>query len=210
MNLYNRYLLPRLTHLAMRQHVLRRYRQQTLAGAHGVVLELGFGSGLNLSFYDPERVSQLYALEPEQGMLELARTRIEQAPFPVEILQTGAEQIPLPEASVDTVISTWTLCTIPRVEQALAEVRRVLKPEGVFLFTEHGLSPEARVARWQRRLTPYWRRCAGGCHLDRNTEALLKAAGFTLDKLDTGYLGPLKAMAYMYTGRARPGSSLPS
>jgi ubiquinone/menaquinone biosynthesis C-methylase UbiE len=203
-NFYNRYLLPHLTHMAMRSGLLDQYRQIQSAKAEGIVLELGFGSGLNLPFYNPERVRKLYALEPEESMLKLARKGIARAPFSVDVLEVGAEHIPLPDDSVDTVLSTWTLCTIPDVETALTEVRRVLKPQGRFLFSEHGLSPEPSVARWQHRLTPVWRRWAGGCHLDRKPSTLLQAAGFRLADVEEGYLGPLKLVTYMYTGSAVP------
>lgn len=207
MGLYGRHLLPPLTHLAMRSRLLQDYRRRTASRAQGVVLELGFGSGLNLPFYDPARVVRLYALEPEEGMLKLALRNIARAPFPVEVLRTGAEQVPLPDESVDTVLSTWTLCTIPEVGQALREAHRVLKPAGQFLFTEHGLSPEPRVARWQDRLTPLWRRCAGGCHLNRKADDLLRAAGFCLAGVERNYMGPLKIATYMYEGRARRSES---
>lgn len=203
MGLYNRYVLPHLMHLAMRTHLLEAYRQRLASQAQGVVLELGFGSGLNLPFYDVEKVRQFYALEPEEGMLELARAPIAKAAFPVEVLQAGAERIPLPDQSIDTVLCTWTLCTIPNIEQALLEARRVLKPGGQFLFTEHGLSPESRVARWQHRMTPLWTRCAGGCHLNREADILLQIAGFEVVSLVKGYLGPLKLMTFMSEGRAK-------
>jgi SAM-dependent methyltransferase len=201
---YERYLLPPLTHVTMRSRLFQDDRRRTVFRAYGVVLELGFGSGLNLPFYQPARVQRLYALEPQEGMLKLARRRIARAPFPVEVLRTGAERIPLPDQSVDTVLSTWTLCTIPAVEKALREARRVLKPGGQFLFAEHGLSPEPPVAVWQHRLTPLWRRCAGGCHLNRKADDLLRDAGFCLDEVEAGYMGPLKIATYMYRGRARP------
>lgn len=203
MSWYAHKLLPLLLHLAMRSPLLHDYRRRTVAQARGVVLELGFGSGLNLPFYDPARVSRLYALEPEPGMLRRAHRHLAQSPFPVEVLQTGAEHIPLPDASVDTVLSTWTLCTIPGIREALGEAHRVLKPAGQFLFVEHGLSPEPRVARRQHRLTPLWRRCAGGCHLDRKADDLLREAGFQMDQLKAGYMAPLKSLSYMYEGTAR-------
>ncbi len=209
MSLYTHYLLPCLTHLVMRSRVLADYRRRTVAQARGVVLELGFGSGLNLPFYDPQRVSLVYALEPEPGMIRLARKRIARTSVPVEVLQCGAGRIPLPDATVDTVLSTWTLCTIPDVERALLEVRRVLTGDGVFLFTEHGRSPERNVAHWQDRLTPVWRRLAGGCHLNRKHDALLETAGFELVRLETGYLGMLKPMTYMYEGSAGAGAPSP-
>lgn len=203
MGFYNRHLLPRLMHLAMRTHLLDAHRQRLAAQAQGIVLELGFGSGLNLPFYDPDKIHRLYALEPEEGMLQLARARIANSPFAVDVLQAGAERIPLPDRSVDSVLCTWTLCTIPHVEQALAEARRVLKPGGQFLFTEHGLSPESRVARWQHRMTPLWKRCAGGCHLNREADRLLQDAGFEIISVSKEYLGPLKMMTFMYEGRAK-------
>ena len=135
-------------------------------------------------------------------MLELAQQRSANAGFPVEVLQAGAERIPLPDQSIDTVLCTWTLCTVPNVKQALAEAHRVLKPGGQFLFTEHGLSPEPQVARRQHRLTPLWKRCAGGCHLNREADVLLKDAGFDVTHIIKNYLGPLKTMTYMYEGRA--------
>lgn len=204
MDVYSRYILPRLIHLTMRMHTLERFRRPAAAQAHGTVLELGFGSGLNLGFYDPTRVRLIYALEPEPGMLKLAQERIAASAIPVEVLATGAERIPLPAAAVDTVLSTWTLCSIPDIRAALSEVRRVLKPDGLFVFAEHGLAPEPSVARWQHRLTPYWRRCAGGCHLDRSHGDLLREAGFELEHCTTGYLGFPKPMTFMYTGRAVP------
>ncbi|MAM59996.1 MAG: SAM-dependent methyltransferase [Maritimibacter sp.] len=204
MSFYSHHIQPRLVHLTMRSGLLEEHRRRTVTRARGVVLELGFGSGLNLPFYQSEQITQLYALEPDVSMLKFAHKLIARATFPVEILQTGAERIPLPDQSVDTVLCTWTLCTIPSVEAALAEARRVLRPEGQFVFVEHGLSPDPKVARWQHRLTPLWRRCAGGCHLNRQADVLLRAAGFELGSVDTGYLGRPKTMTYMYEGRTQP------
>jgi ubiquinone/menaquinone biosynthesis C-methylase UbiE len=203
MELYGRHILPPLTHWAMRSPLLHTYRQRAASQASGLVLEIGFGSGLNLPFYDPARVARLYALEPQESMLKLARKAIARAPFPVQVLKAGAEQIPLPDQSMDTVLSTWTLCTIPAVEEALYEIRRVLKPSGQFLFAEHGLSPEPQVAGWQHRLTPLWRRCAGGCHLNRKHDELLHRAGFRFTGEENGYAGPVKIATYMYQGRAQ-------
>jgi ubiquinone/menaquinone biosynthesis C-methylase UbiE len=201
--LYGRYVLPSLTHWAMRSPMFHKYRSRLASQASGVVLEIGFGSGLNLPFYDPARVAKLYALEPHEGMLKRARDAIAHAAFPVQVLQTGAEQVPLPDKSVDTVLSTWTLCSVSAPELALGEIRRVLRPSGQFLFIEHGLSPEPGVARWQHRLTPMWRRCAGGCHLNRQHDHLLHNAGFSLAARENGYAGPLRIATYMYQGRAQ-------
>ena len=203
-NLYNRYVLPHLINVSMGAGILRDYRMRTASQAKGRVLELGFGSGMNLPFYRADLVERLYALEPDASLLKLARERIARAEFPVEVLEAGAERIPLADDSVDTVVSTWTLCSIPDIEAALAEARRVLTPEGRFVFVEHGLSPEKRVALWQHRLTPCWKHCAGGCHLDRQADALLQRAGFHIESLDNEYLGRPKMFTYMYEGYARP------
>ena len=202
MSFYDDRLLPRLVHTAMRLPGLDAYRQRAARAAHGVVLELGFGSGLNLPFYDAAQVTRLHALEPSEALLALAKDRIARAGFPVDVLRTGAERIALADDSVDTVLCTWTLCSIPDVRRALAETRRVLRPGGRFVFVEHGLSPDERVGRWQRRLTPLWRRCAGGCHLDRKTDALVQAAGLGIEGLRTGYMGPVKVLGYLYEGSA--------
>ncbi|RFA29016.1 SAM-dependent methyltransferase [Alkalilimnicola ehrlichii] len=207
MQVYNRYLLPYLTHFAMRMPMLDAYRREVVRQARGNVLELGAGSGLNLALYEPRLVSRVYALEPEPGMIRLARTRLTEAAVPVEILPVGAEAIPLPDCSIDTVLSTWTLCTIPDIKAALSQARRVLKPNGQFLFVEHGLSNDNAVARWQHRLTPFWSRCAGGCQLDRPHANLLRQAGFVIDRLETGYIGRLKPMTYTYRGQARRADS---
>lgn len=204
MGFYSRHILPHLINLTMGAGMLKKYRQRTVAKARGSVLELGFGSGVNLPYYNPELIEKYYAVEPDGGLLKLAQKRINKAPFKVEVLQMGAEQIILPDDSIDTVLSTWTLCTIPDIEAALAQARRVLKPGGQLIFVEHGLAPETRVASWQQRLTPYWKRCAGGCHLDRQTDVLLLNAGFVLQDLATGYLGRPKTMTFMYEGAAKP------
>jgi len=203
MRLYDRYVLPPLLNLAMRAPDLSVYRARLAAQADGVVLELGFGSGLNLPYYDPGRVRRLIAVDPSPGLLALARPRIDASRFPVEVLAQGAERLPLADASVDTVLSSWTLCSIAEVGAALSEARRVLRPGGKLLFVEHGRAPQPRVARWQDRLTPLWRRCAGGCHLNRRADELARAAGFEIERLDTGYMRGPKLLTFMYEGRAR-------
>lgn len=202
MGLYDRHVLPRLMHTAMSTGLLADYRRRTAAHAQGVVLELGFGSGLNLPFYDSSRISRLYALEPSDSLFALATGRIDRTPLSIEVLRTGAEHIPLADASIDTVLCTWTLCSIAAVQQALLEVCRVLRPDGRFVFVEHGLSPEPRVAHWQRRITPVWRRCAGGCHLDRKADDLIGAAGLRVVGLSTSYVGPVKTLGFMSEGCA--------
>lgn len=202
MSLYGDHLLPWLTHGICALPIFAAQRGLLLPQASGTVLELGFGSGLNLPFYDPQQVDALYALEPAAASLRRAGSRIAAAPFSVETLATGAEAIPLAAASVDTAVITFTLCTLPDPAAAFAELRRVLRPGGQLLFCEHGLAPEAAVQRWQNRLDPLWTRLAGGCHLNRPIPQLLEQGGFRIDSLNSGYIAPWRPGSYVYRGCA--------
>jgi ubiquinone/menaquinone biosynthesis C-methylase UbiE len=202
MGIYERWLLPRLVDLAMRNKQATRYREKLVPRAAGRVLEIGAGSGLNLPYYG-RGVSRLYALEPSAALIGMARGR-QVSYFPVEFLERSAEELPLPSASIDTVISTWTLCTIPDVLKALRETRRVLMPGGTLIFVEHGHAPDRAVAEWQRRLDPLWTRIAGGCHLDRPIARLVREAGFELVELENEYLRGPRPFTYTYSGLARP------
>lgn len=188
MDIYDRYILPFFINLACGTGVFRQQRAKLVTQARGVVLDVGAGSGHNFPFYDPKLVEKLYALEPSAGMRKLAAKRAQALAFPLEWLDLPGEQIPLADASVDTVVLTFTLCTIPDWQSALAQVSRVLKPDGRLLFCEHGLAPEPAVQRWQHRLNPGWKKCAGGCHLNRPIVDYLREAGFTILQLDAGYL----------------------
>ncbi|HVR97444.1 MAG TPA: class I SAM-dependent methyltransferase [Thermoanaerobaculia bacterium] len=201
MGLYHDRIVPRLVHWALRAEEFASVRAETVRGLSGEVLEIGFGSGLNLPYYPPE-VRRLLAVEPSGTAWELARTAIEAAPFPVELAGETAESIPLPDASVDAAVSTWTLCTIPDAGQALREVRRVLRPGGVFRFLEHGRSDEPHVARWQDRLTPLQKRLAGGCHINRPIGRLIEDAGFALEDMKTYYARRPKTVFFFYHGTA--------
>ena len=200
MGLYQERILPRLIDLGMRNGRLAPYRQRVISQAEGRVLEIGVGSGLNLPFYSPG-VTEILGLDPHPNLLALARGK--QCGVRVTMVEASAETIPLEDASVDTVVSTWTLCSIPTVLHALQEARRVLKPGGKFLFVEHGLSPDARVRRWQDRLTPVWKRAAGGCHLNRPIQELVEQAGFDIARLETGYMQGPRPMTFTYEGCAR-------
>jgi ubiquinone/menaquinone biosynthesis C-methylase UbiE len=204
MNLYERYVLPWLIHLAMRNTVATAERARFVPLASGTVLEVGVGSGLNLPFYGP-KVERLYALEPSRELWRMARRRVREANFPVEYRPDPAERIPLDDASADTVVTTWTLCTIPDPAHALGEMKRVLKPEGRLIFVEHGRAPEPGVRGWQDRLSPLWRRVAGGCHLNRPIDELIRGAGFHVGQLEQAYSSGLKPFAYLYKGVARRG-----
>ena len=208
MGLYSRFILPRLIDLVMRAPAERAERRQMIPRASGSVLEVGFGSGLNLPFYGPD-VREIHAVDPSAELWRLGRRRVTQVKCPVRFLQASAEQIPLDDDRFDTVTMTWTLCSIPDPLRALAEVRRVLKPDGRLVFIEHGRSPDPTVRAWQARLTPWWRRIAGGCHLDREVDALLAAAGFHVADLSTGYAVGPKPFSYLFKGVARPGLRAP-
>lgn len=202
MGLYRTYLLPTLTELAMRNRRLRPERERWVPLARGVVLEVGVGSGLNLPIYGGE-VRKLYALDPSEELLRMARSRAARAAFSVEFLCRPASAIPLADGSVDDVVTTWTLCTIPDPVAALREMRRVLRPAGRLIFVEHGRSPDPAVVRWQDRLTPLWRRVAGGCHLNRPIDLLLRSGGFEALAMDRGYVAGPRVGSYLYRGIAR-------
>jgi ubiquinone/menaquinone biosynthesis C-methylase UbiE len=201
LGLYQRHLLPRLIHLGMRQKQLVPLRERAVGLARGRVLEIGVGSGLNLPFYGRE-IEELVAIDPSRELLSMARKHTSWVHFPVKLMECGAESLPLEDGSVDSVVMTWTLCSIVDPGQALTEIRRVLRPGGDLIFVEHGQAPEARVQRWQDRLTPAWRRIAGGCHLNRPVDRLIRDAGFSLVELETGYLvkGP-RAFTFHYRGQ---------
>jgi ubiquinone/menaquinone biosynthesis C-methylase UbiE len=201
MGFYADHILPRLINLAMRNGQLVPYRRRVLALAEGRVLEIGMGSGQNLPFYTASATA-IFGLEPHPKLLAMASTKA--SIIPSTLLEASAESLPLNDASIDTVVATWTLCSIPDVTAALAEIHRVLKPDGQFLFVEHGLAQDEGVRRWQHRMTPMWKRLAGGCHLDRPIAVLLRNAGFEVTRLDTGYMKGPKPMTFMYEGSARP------
>ena len=204
MGFYNDIILPRLCDLAMRNKQLVPFRERVIGAAEGRVLEIGVGSGLNLPFYRPS-VTKLVALEPAPRLAEMARGAAHASTMPIEFIEASAETIPLDAHSVDTVVTTWTLCSIPQAATALAEMRRVLRPAGRLLFVEHGLAPDAGVRRWQDRLTPIWRSCCGGCHLNRPIAAMIEQAGFRIDRIETSYIPGPRPMTFMYEGSAQPG-----
>lgn len=204
MSLYERFVLPAFVTSACSCSPIDRQRQKIVPAAGGVVLELGFGAGLNLPHYDAAKVRKVYALEPSPGMVKRATDRVRKAPFSVEILTEAAENMPLGPQSVDTVLVTYSLCTIPGAVSALERARRALKPNGRLLFCEHGLSPDQDVQRWQKRIEPVWKVVGGGCHLSRDIPALIEAGGFKIEQLDTMYLPKSPKWAgYNYWGSAR-------
>jgi len=179
-----------------------KQRQKLVPQARGRVLEIGIGSGLNLAFYDPDQVTKVWGLDPSPEMIDMAAEAARDVPVEVEMVTAGGEEIPLDSNSCDTVVITYTLCTIPESEPALREMARVLKPGGELLFCEHGAAPDANVLRWQRRLNPVWRRLSGGCHLDRDTPDLLRRGGFEITEMDAMYIPGWRPASFNYWGRA--------
>jgi SAM-dependent methyltransferase len=200
-------VVPHIVEVALRSQPVGELRRRALAGLEGEVVEIGFGSGLNLRYY-PTSVSKIYAVEPSEVARRLARSRIEASPIPVELVGLDGESLPLPDASVDAAVSTFTLCTIPAADVALAEIARVLRPGGRLHLLEHGLSDDPKVMAWQHRLNGMQQRVAGGCHLDRPVDRLVTDAGFRLERLDHPEMpGPgfMKPWGYLYLGVARAG-----
>jgi ubiquinone/menaquinone biosynthesis C-methylase UbiE len=187
LSFYQRRILPRLIHFGMRQKQLLPLREQLVADARGRVLEIGIGSGLNLPFY-PRELDMLLGLDPSRELLQMAKRHSSWVHFPVELSEGRAEDIPLDDGAVDHVVMSWTLCSVADPPRVLSEVRRVLRSGGSLLFVEHGRAPEPRVQRWQDRLTPLWRRVAGGCHLNRPITRLIEDSGLGIAELETGYL----------------------
>ncbi len=202
MGIYQKFILPHLINLSMSNKECARRRSQVIPKAHGRVLEVGVGSDFNLPFYDPSKVTQVYGVDPSPELLKMARKKAKQVSVPVELLNQSAEHLSLESEAMDTVVITWTLCSIPDVLRALAEMRRVLKPAGDLIFVEHGLSPEPKVSAWQNRLNRPWRAVAGGCNINRKMDSLILSAGFALIELETEYLPGPTMFTYTYRGQA--------
>lgn len=205
MSFYNRHIMPRLVNLACASGQMKKIRAKTVPLAEGRVLEIGFGSGHNLPFLNADKIEHYWALEPDAQIRKLAQKRLEHSPLRPEFLDLEAEAIPLEDASADTVLITFTMCTIPLVEQAIGEMRRVLKPGGRLLFAEHGAAPDAGVARWQSRIEPVWKRIGGGCHLTRKPLELIEKNGFSLESSECLYVPKAPRFAgFVSSGIARP------
>jgi ubiquinone/menaquinone biosynthesis C-methylase UbiE len=203
MGFYSRVILPRILEVAMQQAMMVPFRQRIGQTSEGRVLEIGIGPGLNLPFYGPN-VRAVIGIDPSSELLAMAARRGSALQLPVELIKGSSEALPLDDASIDTVVTTWTLCTIPGPARALGEMRRVLKPGGQLLFVEHGRAPDPGVTRWQDGLTPIWKHFTGGCHLNRKIDDLIDGSGFAISALHNEYLPGPKAMTYMYEGRATP------
>lgn len=198
---YRDQVVPRFTNIALANREYTQLRARAAAGLAGEVLEVGFGSGLNVPHYPPA-VTRVRAVDPSTVGRKLAAERVEASAVPVDYVGLDGQRLPLDDDSIDSALTTWTLCTIPDVDLALREIRRVLRPGGSLHFLEHGLSPDSRVARWQDRLTPLQRRLAGGCHLNRPIDRLIADAGLEITQLDNYHVRGPKPLGYMFEGRA--------
>ncbi|WP_435979133.1 class I SAM-dependent methyltransferase [Psychrobacter sp. DM4] len=202
MNPYERYVLPKMIDMACSTGNVMKARASIVPQSVGEVLEIGLGSGLNLAFYDADKVSTIIGVDPAAQMQTLARERAADISIPVEVLAVDVQGIAAETDRFDTIVMTFTLCSIKDPLPALKEMARVLKPNGRLLFCEHGLAPDPTVERWQHRLTPFWKPMAGGCHLDRDIPALIRAGGFVIDDLTAEYLPGPRPMTYVYSGSA--------
>ncbi|HEX4533546.1 MAG TPA: class I SAM-dependent methyltransferase [Rhizomicrobium sp.] len=203
MGFYDRHILPCVLSAAMGTKPVRYQRRKVVPLCEGRVLEVGFGAGHNLPFYDENKVSHIWALEPSREMRARAAQRADECKIPLEYLDLPGEQIPLEDNSADTVLITYTICTIPDVQAAMAGMRRVLKPNGKMIFCEHGEAPDANTRKWQQRLTPVWKAIGGGCHLARPIPEMIADGGFRIEKMETMYLpGTPHFAGFNYWGSA--------
>jgi ubiquinone/menaquinone biosynthesis C-methylase UbiE len=203
MSFYENHILPHFLNLACGTKPITRQRQKVVPQAEGRILEIGMGSGLNIPHYNPDKVEMVWGLEPSHGMRDKARAAVESAPFELQWLDLPGEEIPLDDNSADTIVLTYTLCTIPGWEAALGQMRRVLKPGGKLLFSEHGKAPDEAVRKWQDRINPAWNVIAGGCHLNRDIPDLLVKGGFEIRQMDSMYVPSTpKVAGFTYWGYA--------
>lgn len=203
MSFYEDRVLPRLVNFACGTRPMRKQREKIVPRAYGDVLEIGFGGGLNLPYYDRSKVRRVFGLEPSAGMRRSAAANVAASDIDVVLIDLPGEEIPLETNSVDSVLVTYTLCTIPDPQAALEGMRRVLRPRGHLFFCEHGKAPDADVFKWQQRLNSGWRRVAGGCNMDRDIPALLGDAGFDIEDDNRRYIPGIRALSYNFWGAAR-------
>ena len=201
---YDKYILPKFLNCACGSKPINYQRDKIVPLAKGVVLDIGIGSGLNIPFYNKSNIDCLYGLDPSEELLKIAKSVAKKNELKVEFLECGAEAIPLPDQSIDTVLVTYTMCTIPDIKLSNSEIMRVLKPEGQLLFCEHGLAPDKNIAKWQRRINPIWSKIAGGCNLNRDIPKLITSSGFKISNMEEMYLPSTPKFAgYNYWGVAK-------
>jgi ubiquinone/menaquinone biosynthesis C-methylase UbiE len=203
MSLYEKYVLPKFLNCACGSKPVARQREKVVPLAEGKVLEIGIGSGLNLPFYDKTKVDEIWGLDPSEELSEIARAVAIQEGMEVNFISSGAEEIPLPDDHFDSVLITYTMCTIPEVIRANTEIRRVLKNQGKMIFCEHGAAPDDNIRKWQKRINPFWGKIAGGCNIDRNIPSLIQDSGFDIIEIEEMYLpNTPKIAGYNFWGYA--------
>ena len=203
MSLYEKYVLPKFLNCACGSKPVARQREKVVPLAEGRVLEIGIGSGLNLPFYDKTKVDEIWGLDPSEELSEMARTVATHEGMKVNFISSGAEEIPLPDNHFDSVLITYTMCTIPEVIRANTEIRRVLKEQGKMIFCEHGVAPDGNIRKWQKRINPFWGKIAGGCNINRNIPSLIQESGFDIVEMEEMYLpNTPKIAGYNFWGYA--------
>jgi ubiquinone/menaquinone biosynthesis C-methylase UbiE len=204
LSFYNKYILPKILNCACASKPINYQRDKIVPLAEGVVLDVGIGSGLNIPFYNKTKIKQLYGLDPSKELLDIAKSVAYEENLEIEFLECGAESIPLPDKSIDTVLITYTMCTIPDVALSNSEIIRVLKDDGKLLFCEHGLAPDKNIAKWQKRINPLWSKIAGGCNLNRDIPNLISSSGFKISNMEEMYLPSTPKFAgYNFWGVAK-------
>ena len=204
MSFYNKYILPKVLNCACASKPINYQRDKIVPLAEGVVLDVGIGSGLNIPFYNKTKIKQLYGLDPSKELLDIAKSVAKEKKLEIEFLECGAESIPLPDKSIDNVLITYTMCTIPDVAISNSEIMRILKDDGKLLFCEHGLAPDKNIAKWQKRINPLWSKIAGGCNLNKDIPNLISSSGFKILNMEEMYLpGTPKFAGYNYWGVAK-------
>ena len=204
LSFYDKYILPKFLNCACGTKPINYQREKIVPLAKGIVLDIGIGSGLNIPFYNKSNIDHLYGLDPSKELLKIAKPLAKKNELEIEFLQCGAEAIPLPDQSIDTVLITYTMCTIPDIKLSNSEIMRVLKSEGQLLFCEHGLAPDKNIAKWQRRINPIWSKIAGGCNLNRDIPNLITSSGFKISNMEEMYLPSTPKFAgYNYWGVAK-------
>jgi len=204
LSFYDKYILPKVLNCTCASKPIRYQRDKIVPLAEGVVLDVGIGSGLNIPFYNKSKINYLYGLDPSKELLDIAKSVANEENLEIEFLECGAESIPLPDKSIDTVLITYTMCTIPDVALSNSEIMRVLKDDGKLLFCEHGLAPDKNIAKWQKRINPLWGKIAGGCNLNRDIPKLISSSGFKISNMEEMYLPSTPKFAgYNYWGVAK-------
>ena len=204
MGFYDKYILPKVLNCTCASKPIRYQRDKIVPLAEGVVLDVGIGSGLNIPFYNKSKINYLYGLDPSKELLDIAKSVANKENLEIEFLECGAESMPLPDKSIDTVLITYTMCTIPDVALSNSEIMRVLKDDGKLLFCEHGLAPDKNIAKWQKRINPLWGKIAGGCNLNRDIPKLISSSGFKISNMEEMYLPSTPKFAgYNYWGVAK-------